>query len=76
VETSVPKGNKRMLAGFFHSRSGKKRPLLPDILSDSNRNWRSLPCELWTEFGIPHLAEVKLERPSALAILVVQQART
>ena len=67
-----------MLAGFFQSRSrnGKRRPSLPDLLTVQKPHGLSGPCEVWSEFGIPHLAEVKLERPSALAIFVVQKART
>ncbi len=35
----------------------------------------SRPCQFWTEFGVPRLAEVKLQRPSPLATAQVQKAR-
>jgi hypothetical protein len=66
-----------MIPGLFRIRFRKtpRQPDLPDMLSDVRRTARTVPCELWTEFGVAHIADVKLERPSALVTLVMQKAR-
>jgi hypothetical protein len=49
---------------------------LADTANVSRIRGRAGPCELWTEYGMARIAEVKLQRPSPLATIPVQKART
>jgi hypothetical protein len=67
-----------MLTGFFRLRRKRidAQPGFADTLGLSGGKGRIVPCELWTEYGIARIAEVKLHRPSPLATFLVQKAHT
>jgi hypothetical protein len=57
------------------SKPGRPGFGLADAADVSLMRGRTGPCELWTEYGMARIAEVKLQRPSPLATVPVQKAR-
>lgn len=66
-----------MFTELFKPNRKRLRPLgLSDSLGLSLPGRRAAPCELWSEYGIARIAEIKLQRPSPLAKLLVEKAQT
>ena len=41
----------------------------------ATKSGRFTPCELWVDYGVARIAETKLQQPSPLRPLYMQQAR-